>query len=135
MPCHAPQQPRDAAQARERGRRVLQRRLVAALNVLEDSVERAPWDTPPLTPAVGVVAPPWHRSTVGGCELVGVAALVVRCPQSVVVGVVLRLLSRFLRQGRMDPRDLTAAFGGGGMRMPPTLSLYAPGTRMSGSAG
>ena len=102
--------PGTTAAAREGGRWVLEHRLVAALDVLEDDVESALGDSPPLAAAVRVVPSPWCRSAVRRRELVGVAAFEVGRPEVGAVGGVPGLLPRFLRQGRSELRDLAAAY-------------------------
>src|SRR5215216_383313 len=71
-------------------RRVLQRRIVAALEVLEDGVERAAGGAPPQAATVAVVAPPHHWRVVDGDEPLHLPTFELRRPRLVVAGVVFR---------------------------------------------
>ncbi|XP_037482034.1 uncharacterized protein LOC119360544 [Triticum dicoccoides] len=103
---HSPQHPGTAATAREgRPRRVLQPRHVAGLDVVEDGVEGAAGDAPPLAPSFGVEAAAGNGAVDGG-DLLLAAALELQHPQRFAVGRVSRLVPLLLRQGGADTGDL-----------------------------
>ena len=99
---------------RRTGGGVLQPRRVAALDVLEDGLQRAAGHAPPSAPPFGV-EPSGGHDAVGGLELLGVAAAEVGLPERA-VGDVPWPLPRRTRQGRADACDLRTPRRAGGYR-------------------
>ena len=93
---------------------VLEARRVAALDVLEDGLQRAPGHAPPPTPTDGV-EPAGGLDAVGSLELLGVTAAEVGLPERA-VGDVPWPLPRRTRQGRADACDLRTPRRAGGYR-------------------